>query len=94
MEDALKVIFYARAGRRNAEGLIPLFMRVTINGTRFDKSVRYVDPAVWKMKSGKMATKSPAAQELNDFLEALRAKVCSIQKKFIRLEEPLTLHEF
>ena len=41
-----------------------------------------------------MAAKSPAAEELNDFMEALKAKVYSIQKKFIRLEDPLPLHEF
>ncbi len=95
MGHMIKVIFYTRNTKMNGAGLVPIYMRVTINGERFNAATsRNVDPAQWSKDGEKAAGKSKEGQELNEFLAALRTKAFSIQKKLINLDQPVTLETF
>ncbi len=95
MGHMIKVIFYTRNTKMNGAGRVPIYMRVTINGERFNTATsRNVDPAQWSKDGEKLAGKSKEAQELNEFLTTLRTRAFSIQKKLINLDRSVTLQEF
>ncbi|HEV2353145.1 MAG TPA: Arm DNA-binding domain-containing protein [Puia sp.] len=36
MEHRINVLFYARKSKKNRDGLVPLYIRITVNGRRLD----------------------------------------------------------
>ncbi|MDE5636555.1 MAG: site-specific integrase, partial [Alistipes sp.] len=48
------LLFYIRRTRLNKDGDAPVFMRLTIDGTRADASVKYViKPKLWNTAKGR-----------------------------------------
>jgi len=95
MGDMMKVIFYTRNTKINGAGLVPIYMRVTANGQRFNAATgRNVKKGKWSKKGERHSGNLPEDQELNDFLATLRNKAFSIQKKLINLDRPVTIKEF
>jgi len=46
MEHRISVLLYARKSKKTSKGLVPLYIRITVNGQRLEQSIqRYVDPA-------------------------------------------------
>mgnify|MGYP003536082197 CR=1 FL=1 len=37
MGDMIKVLFYIRKSKTNSDGLAPVYLRVTVNGQRFER---------------------------------------------------------
>ena len=95
MGDMIKVLFYVRTNKMNRKGLVPVYMRVTINGGRFEAATsRYVEPGKWSTIGEKMDCKFKENQETNEYLAVLRNKAFTIQKKLITLEKAVTVEEF
>ena len=95
MGDMMKVIFYTRNTKINGAGLVPIYLRVTANGQRFNAATgRTVKKGKWLKKAERHSGNLPEDQELNDFLATLRNKAFSIQKKLINLDRPVTIKEF
>jgi len=95
MGDMIKVLFYVRTNKMNRKGLIPIYMRVTISGRRFNVTTsRYVEPAKWSAIGEKMDCKTEENQEVNDYLAVLRNKAFTIQKKLMAVDKPVTIQEF
>jgi Arm DNA-binding domain len=91
----MKVIFYTRNTKINGAGLVPIYLRVTANGQRFNAATgRTVKKGKWSKKGERHSGNLPEDQELNDFLATLRNKAFSIQKKLINLDRPVTIKEF
>ena len=91
----MKVIFYTRNTKINGAGLVPIYLRVTANGQRFNAATgRTVKKGKWLKKAERHSGNLPEDQELNDFLATLRNKAFSIQKKLINLDRPVTIKEF
>jgi len=85
MEHRISVLFYARKSKKTSRGLIPLYIRITINGERLEQSIqRYVDSAQWSAASGRMKGNNEQARQINLYLETLNSKV-------LRLEREMTL---
>ena len=60
METKLSILFYSKTAKTTKDGLMPIYLRVTINGKRFEQSTqRYVLSAKW----------SAAAAKLNAYLK-------------------------
>jgi site-specific recombinase XerD len=91
----LKVLFYLRKTKMNRFGSDPIYMRVTINGERFETATSYiVDPAKWSQKSCRVSGNSKEAKELNNLLNAVRAKVYDIQKTLLLTNQEITKEVF
>lgn len=92
---SLKFIFLVRRGKANRSGLVPVYLRVTINGVRFETAVsRSVPESSWSPLSGRVEGRSKEARELNEFLDSVAGKVYSIQKQMLTLDLPFTKEEF
>jgi len=87
--------FFVRKASENEQGMVMIYLRVTISGKRFvvstSRSVRLID---WSQSKGRMLGRSNEAKELNDFLEALNTKVRNIQQRFIVHNTSVTVEEF
>ncbi|MDN3666157.1 Arm DNA-binding domain-containing protein [Algibacter miyuki] len=55
MNATINVIFYLKRVKTNAKGLTPIFLRITIDGKRLDKSIgKFIDASRWNSESSKM----------------------------------------
>jgi hypothetical protein len=76
MADMIKILFYVRKTKTNSEGLAPIYMRVTVNGNRFETATsKYVDVGMWSNESMSLVGKSKEVNSLNDFLQTLRLRL-------------------
>jgi site-specific recombinase XerD len=95
MADMIKILFYIRKTKTNSEGLAPIYMRVTVNGNRFETATsQYVDVSMWSNESMSLIGKSKEVKTLNDFLQTLRSKALSIQKRLLTTDTFITIQEF
>jgi hypothetical protein len=80
MSTQLSVLFYAKKAKATTDGLVPIYLRVTINGARFEISTKhYVDPAKWSTEGNKLKGNSEESRALNSLLNAWKSKVYAYQ---------------
>lgn len=95
MDTKINILFYSRASKKTTDNLVPIYMRVTINGGRFETSTqRYVETTKWSTTAGKMKGNTEEARSLNTYLDILKNKVYVHQKEIIQAGEPLTIDIF
>ena len=72
MEHRINVLFYARKSKKTRDGLIPLYIRITVNGLRLDHSIQpYVDSSQWPPAAGRVKGNNDLARQINLYLETL-----------------------
>ena len=72
METRLSILFYGKKTKLESDKELSIYLRVTINGERFEVSTgRYVEPSKWSPDSGKVKGNSEAARTVNSHLETL-----------------------
>ena len=77
--------FYGKKTGMNEGKTLPIYLRVTINGERFEVSAqRYTEPAKWSSTAGKVKGNSEEARSINQHLDHLKQKVYDCQKKIIQ----------
>jgi hypothetical protein len=75
--------------------LVPIYLRVTIEGARFEQSTqRYIVLSKWSVDAGKAKGNTEEARAINYFLDALKQKVYNHQSEIIREDLPLTVEAF
>lgn len=95
METKLSILFYSKTARTNKNDLVPIYLRVTIDGARFEQTTqRYVALSKWSADAGKAKGNTEEARAINYFLDALKQKVYNYQWEIIREGFPLTVEEF
>jgi site-specific recombinase XerD len=95
METNLSILFYSKTARTNKSGLVPIYLRVTIDGKRFEQSTqRYVLPSKWSAAAGKAKGNNEETKTLNYFLDALKQKVYQYQWEIIHEGLELTADAF
>ncbi len=95
MDTKISILFYSKSAKKTTENLVPIYLRVTVNGRRFEVSIqRYVDLTKWSSKAGKMKGNTEEARSINVYLDTLKSKVYFYQKEIIQEGEPLTVDSF
>lgn len=95
MGDMIKVLFYVRKSKANSEGLSPVYLRITVNGQRFNTATsRFVEVSKWSQVGGRAIGGTKEVKELNEFLDVLRAKALGIQKHLITVGSEVTFGSF
>jgi hypothetical protein len=81
METRMTVLFYGKKTRVESDKLLSIYLRVTINGERFEVSAqRYIEPGRWSQEAGKAKGNSEEARSLNAHLDTLRNRVYDYQQ--------------
>lgn len=88
MNTKLSVLFFVKRTKTNANGLLPIFIRVTVNGERIEFSTkRFTTSDKWSVEGNRMKGTSAEARATNFFLDTLKSKVYDYQQQLIREDE-------
>ncbi len=95
MKTKVSFLFYAKRAKVNANGLFPIYTRITVNGKRIEMSTgRFVDPSKWSTSAGKMKGQSEEARSVNRQLDMLKIKIIDIQMELIHQNIQITAKTF
>lgn len=88
----MNVLFYAKKTKTTTEGLVPIYMRVTIDGNRFEISTkRYVKIEQWSPQAGRMKGNHEEAKQINSLLDAFKVKVYDHQREILNEGKSLSV---
>lgn len=95
MKTTIIVLFYLRRSKVNAQGRMPIFQRITVDGRRFDISTgHYVEESKWSVNSSRMKGNSEETRTINSQLEMMRAKVYETEKRLFMRESEINFETF
>lgn len=95
MEYYIITLFYIRISGKSPGEKVPIYLRITVNGKRFDRTTnRSVDPAKWSATKGYMTGNSTEAKVLNGFLDALKNKVHQAEREMMLDGKEITFQSF
>jgi hypothetical protein len=95
MDNRISILFHVKRSKRTTEGLLPIYIRVTIDGARFETSThRYIEESKWGVAAGKVKGNSEEARTINNYLDVLKARVYQYQKDLIQEGKACTLETF
>lgn len=91
MNQTLGILFYIKNAKSLANGEVPIYLRITVDGKRAEFSIqRSINPDKWNSKAGKAIGTKEDAKTLNAYIDTLRTKVYEQQKKIIEKNEFVT----
>jgi site-specific recombinase XerD len=91
MSQNFKTIFFLKKGKRSKAGALPVYVRITIDGSRVEWSVqRKCERAKWNQAAGKMSGTKGDAVQLNQYLDTIRTRIFELQKEYMLKNIPLT----
>lgn len=92
MSASMTVLFYAKKTKTTTEGLVPIYMRVTIDGNRFEISTkRYIKIEQWSPQAGRMKGNHEEARQINSLLDAFKVKVYDHQREILNEAKSLSV---
>ena len=81
MSQNFKVLFFLKKGRRRDKNLLPIYVRVTINGKRSEWSIqRSIEPAKWNQQVRRASGSKEEVKILNQYLDAIQGNIYQVQK--------------
>jgi site-specific recombinase XerD len=85
MNTKLSVLFFVKRTKTNVDGLLPIFIRVTVNGARIEFSTkRFTTSEKWSIEGNRMKGTSADSKATNSYLDTLKAKIFDYQQQLIR----------
>jgi len=92
MKPKMNILFIAKRSRITRQQLLPIYLRVTIEGKRFEVAThRHVKQTEWCSLSGKVKGRSDSATETNMALDLIRSKVYEYKGQMIIENRNLTV---
>jgi len=81
MKHKMSILFYVKNSKASKNGLLPIYQRITINGTRIELSTsKFVEKSKWNTAAGKIKGNSEEARLINSYLDILNAKAYETEK--------------
>jgi Arm DNA-binding domain len=95
METKMSILFYGKTAKTTSDGKVPIYLRVTINGKRFEVSTsNYLEPSKWLASAGKAKGNSEEARTINAHLDVLKRKAYDYRRELIMEGEPFIIETF
>ena len=92
MRNNLKFHVYPKACKANKQGLIPIYIRITLNSIRWEYSTKhFIDLKNWDAKNSKIRGNGKEASTINGQVELVKTKVNSILLEYNFKDEVLEL---
>jgi site-specific recombinase XerD len=91
MKTKVSILFYAKKAKAVANGLVPIYTRITINGKRIELSTnRFVEISKWSTEAGKMKGTSEEARSINNHLDLLKSQIRDAEMELIHKKIAVT----
>ncbi len=85
MNAKISILFYAKRAKTSTSGLVPIYLRITVDGTRIEiSSKRFIMPEKWSQEQYRMKGNSEEARSLNAYLDILKGKVYEAQREIVQ----------
>ena len=95
MNSKITLHFYAKATKSNSNGLYPIYVRLTIDGKRFEYSTKkFIEPQKWSNELSKMKGNSEEARSINNLLDFTRNRINDIQYELLKHGQTINFDEF
>ena len=92
MKTKVSILFYTKRAKAAANGLVPIYTRITINGKRFEQSTnRFVEISKWSIEGNKMKGTSEEARLINNHLDLLKNQIRDAEMELIHKKTPVTI---
>ena len=81
MKTKIIQLFYLKRAKINADGMVPIYQRTTINGQRLDRSTGfYIFASKWSSESCRMRGHSEEARTINSHLDWMLNQIVKIEE--------------
>jgi site-specific recombinase XerD len=82
MRSTFKVLFFLKRDKQKANGNVPLFCRITVDGkeARFGMK-KDIHPKFWDVKTGKAAGRTGEATEINTLLDNTKSAIIKVYRE-------------
>ncbi|KAB1157797.1 site-specific integrase [Flavobacterium luteum] len=95
MKTKITLHFYAKSTKANAAGLLPIYVRLTVDGKRLEFSTKkFVETSKWSSELSKMKGTTEEARSINSYLDLMKTKVFNAQMELMHRNENLTIENF
>jgi site-specific recombinase XerD len=95
MGATISLLFHTRKAAKTIKGTLPIYLRVTINGSRFETSIsRDIEADKWLAKAEKAKGISEEAKTLNSYLDTLRNTAFNYQQEIRQEGKELNIQTF
>lgn len=95
MSNQISILFLAKSSRALKNGLLPIYIRITISGKRIELPTgKHVEKSKWSPIAGKMKSNSNEAMLINSHLDILRFRVYDTENLLLRNSNNIDLIEF
>ncbi|MBC5836717.1 site-specific integrase [Flavobacterium muglaense] len=95
MKTKITLHFYAKSTKANANGLLPIYVRLTVDGKRLEFSTKkFVEKSKWSSELSKMKGTTDEARSINSYLDLMKSKVLDAQMELLHRNEPLSIENF
>ena len=95
MKTKITLHFYAKSTKANANGLLPIYVRLTVDGKRLEFSTKkFVEKSKWSSELAKMKGTTEEARSINSYLDLMKSKVLDAQMELLHRNETLSIENF
>ena len=95
MKTKITLHFYAKRTKANSNGLLPIYIRLTVDGKRLEFSTKkFVEKTKWSNELSKMKGTSEEARSINSYLDLMKSKVLDAQMELLHRNEALSIENF
>lgn len=95
MKTKITLHFYAKSTKANANGLLPIYVRLTVDGKRLEFSTKkFVEKSKWSSELSKMKGTTDEARSINSYLDLMKSKVLDAQMELLHRNEILSIENF
>ncbi|GEO11922.1 site-specific integrase [Segetibacter aerophilus] len=95
MDHKISILFYSRIASTNRDNLVPIYLRITIDGQRIEQTTkRFVELSKWSNTRGKMKGAHAEARSFNSFLDAIKHKVHTAERELLHDGKEITYQTF
>jgi hypothetical protein len=85
------LLFYLKRPKNYNSGKMPVYLRVTANGKRFELAIkRECEPEKCSLETGRMRGSKEDAKQLNSYLDSLQSKIYEAQRFLLNSGKPIT----
>lgn len=95
MKAKITLHFYAKSTKANSVGLFPIYVRLTVNGQRFEYSTKkFIQSSKWSSELSRMKGNSEEARSINNLLDFIKSRINDIQFELLKNNISLNIEEF
>lgn len=95
MKTKITLHFYAKKTKANVGGLLPIYIRLTVDGERLEySSKKFIEKSKWSDDLAKMKGNSEEARSINSYLDSVKSQVIDIQMTLTHKKEALNIANF